>query len=93
MTFQAKDYAVRGDLENAVKKEVGIDVEKNEAGGHEIHGTREELKKLQLSDLTTVWGLKCVITDTPTVSPKPSSAKPERGERKPFGIVGKTEIK
>ena len=64
--FLAKDYGNRQDLESGIKVEVGTNIESNRTEGHTIEGTREELKKLYLTDLTAVFGIKCVITDNPT---------------------------
>lgn len=64
--FLAKDFANRNELEAIIRVEVGDDIERNKDEGHTIRGTRAELKKLHLTDLTTVFGIKCVITDKPT---------------------------
>lgn len=77
MIFEAKNYSTRADLENQIKKEVGTDIDTNRTSEHVIKGIREELKRLQLSDMTTVWGIKCLITDSPIkVGPV---ASPKRG--------------
>ena len=91
MIFQAKNYATRQALEDAISKEVGLNMEENRLAGHTIEGLRNELKRLYLSDLTVVHGVRCIITDFPTDTlPKsPSSVKPIRGEKHKFGIVGK----
>ena len=73
----AKKYNTREELE---AKALGSDPKKDT-----IVGTRAELAKLHLSDQTTVHGLKCVITDSPT-RPPPKVEKPDRGEIKPHGI-------
>lgn len=79
MQFHAPDYHTRGDLVAAVQAECGLDLKANREAGHLITGTRDELARLQLSDTTNVYGVRCVITDTPTAelakqkpSPKPS---------------------
>ena len=66
MIFKAKDYLNRKYLELAISSQIGCDVESNKFSNHKIEGTREELKKLNLDDTRTVFGLICVITDTPT---------------------------
>jgi len=65
-TFKAKEYLNRNDLEKAIKSDIGINTEKNEMNGHLVEGTRAELKKLFLTDESSLWGIKCKITDTPT---------------------------
>lgn len=66
-TFKANEYSNRVDLERAIKAEVGTNVEKNEMNGHLVEGTRKELKKLFLTDETSLWGVRCKITDSPTI--------------------------
>jgi len=68
--MQAKNYSSRSELEKEIiAKEIkGI-----------IYGTKEELARLGLSDLTTIHGIKCVITDSPTQI-KPQQEHPQRGE-------------
>jgi len=65
-TFQAKEYADRKDLEKIIKAEVGIDMPSNREAGHKIEGTRQELEKLYLDDTKHIWGVRVVITDSPT---------------------------
>lgn len=79
MQFQSADYNTRADLLAAVQAECGLDMKANRIVGHLIAGTREDLARLQLSDTTNVYGVRCIITDTPTAelvkqkqSPKPS---------------------
>ena len=59
--FTAKNYLTRQDLESHIISTVGSDSEKNKTASHEIRGTKSELEKLQLSDETAVWGVKCVM--------------------------------
>lgn len=68
--LEAKNYSSRSELEkDIISKDLkGI-----------ISGKKEELARLGLSDLTTVYGLKCVITDKPTET-KPQQERPQRGE-------------
>lgn len=68
MKYLAKEYKSRQDLEAVILVEVGGDIEKNKntVPPHVIEGTREELAKLQLDDMTTVFGIQCVITDETT---------------------------
>ena len=66
MEFLAKDYLSRNDLEKAIKAEVGEQIQSNKEAGHLIRGTRSELRKFQLSDLNSVFGVKVEITDSPT---------------------------
>ena len=64
--FKASNYLVRSDCEAHIMSSVGSDIDKNKIAGHQITGTKEELGKLQLSDETSVWGVKCVIIDFST---------------------------
>ena len=68
--IQVKDFSSRSDLEKEI-------ISKNLKGV--ISGTREELARLGLSDMTILYDLKCVITDTPTQI-KPQQERPQRGE-------------
>ena len=74
MIIRAKNYSTRADLEAVARV---FDTLKDT-----IEGTREELTRLKLDDLTTVYGIKFVITDTPTKF-EPQKEKPERGELHP----------
>lgn len=64
--IQAKDYENRIELEKYIRAEIGDDMQKNKEANLSITGTRAELERLKLSDTTTMWGIKCVINDTPT---------------------------
>ena len=66
VTFYAKDYNNRGDLEMDINSLVGQDSKDNKKDDHLIEGTRAELKKLSLDDRRTVFGIKCVATDLST---------------------------
>ena len=81
--INAKDYSSRTDLENKVRAlvELSPDLKLD----YQIIGIRKELERLQLSDSTTFYGIRCVITDTPIES-KPQTEKPQRGEIKKFGL-------
>ena len=61
-TFWAKNYNNRAELENHIKEKIGLNTPVNEKEGHLISGTKKELKKLQLSSTTTIWGVKCKMT-------------------------------
>lgn len=83
--INAKDYSQRGELENKVRNLIGLTAEIK--SDYEIHGKRGELARLQLSDTTMFWGIKCVITDMPTeVKTQKETEKPQRGEIKEFGL-------
>ncbi len=86
----AAGFSSRAELENYVRNKIGLTPEPKP--DIEIFGTRAELAILKLSDRTIFWGIKCVITDTPT-EPTPQGArdKPERGELGEFGINGKNK--
>ena len=66
MILKAEDYSNRNELEKMIRVEIGDDMEKNRLDGHIIKGTRKALQKLRLSDRSVVFGMKCIITDTPT---------------------------
>ena len=61
MIFKASDYLNRNDLEKGIKARDKLDGEE-----YLISGTREELRVLNLDDTKTVYGVKVIITDTPT---------------------------
>ena len=77
MRIKAKNYATRADLEVVA---IASDASKDT-----IEGTRDELARLKLSDQTTVYGVKCVITDNPTKI-EPQREKPDRGRIFKHGI-------
>ncbi len=83
--INANDFSCRSELENEVRKLV--DLSPDQKVGYEISGTRKELERLNLSDRTVFYGIKCVILDTPSVA-KGQLEKPMRGEIKPSGING-----
>lgn len=64
--ISAKDFSKRSDLEDFISAEFGQDIEKNKSLAEVIIGTEEELKELQLSDTTTIFGIRCQTTDFPT---------------------------
>ena len=81
MIIQAKNFKNRADLENEVRNKFGLTTEIKDSV---IKGTREELAKLQLSDRSMFFGIRCEITDTPTL-PKVEN-KVARGKLHDFGI-------
>lgn len=86
-TFVASDFASREDLENKIRASTQLDV--SDKPDMQITGTREQLERLGLSDRSIFWGIKCVITDTPTPIVKQSEReKPQRGDVHKFGING-----
>jgi len=64
--IKATDFANRNDLDAHIKAEIGTDIRTNREATEFISGKREDLKRLMLTDLSTVYGLKVVIEDTPT---------------------------
>lgn len=66
MIIKAKDFKTRTDLEAYITAEFGNSITGNRTAGHIIQGKRAELKKLSLSDLTTIFGCRVKITDSPT---------------------------
>ena len=82
LKFLAKDYQTRSDLENAVRNKCGLTPEIKEE--YLVSGTKDELKKLHLSENTIFWGIRCEAVDS---KPKGvTQPKPERGEIHSFGI-------
>lgn len=66
MIIKANDFKTRQDLEEFIKAEIGVNIPDNKESDHTIQGKRKDLKRLFLSDTSSVFGIKCVITDTPT---------------------------
>jgi len=64
--IEANKYNKRQELEDFVRINFGNDIKENRDADLKIKGTRAQLARLQLDDRTTVWGIKCVITDVPT---------------------------
>lgn len=83
-TIKASDFKSRVDLENYVRTILPLTNEFKP--DIQIKGKRAELAMLNLSDRTTFYGIKCVISDKPTE--KLVVDKPQRGEVVPFGIDG-----
>jgi len=81
--IKAKDFASRTDLDNEIKR-LAISSTTND---YQIEGEREELERLQLNDLSQVYGVKCVITDLPAQT-KRSFKKINRGKIHPYGLDG-----
>lgn len=63
MTFNAKAYLLRPDLESVIAAECGTDEKRNREAGHVITGTAHELRFLGLSDTSTIFGVRCVIEE------------------------------
>lgn len=75
MLINTNEYSSRVDLEKYVSSLSGLTPETKI---HEIKGTRADLARLQLSEDTLFWGIKCIATD-PLVKQSPTE-KPNRGE-------------
>jgi len=87
MKFQAEKYNTRTDLENDVRNKIGLTSEVKDK--HTVEGTREDLARLKLSDRSIFWGMKCIITDSPTkIEPK---SEADRGKKFKSGINGRPE--
>jgi len=80
--IQAKDFELREELEKEIVRLTGNGVDSKP--DFLISGKRDELKRLKLSDLTTVYGVKCEITDG-ALPPKLKN-KEDRGAIFPHGI-------
>jgi len=77
MIFKAKNFGSRAELEKTILAKGGI--AKNQQEDHSIEGTREDLRRLHLDDVTTVFAVKVVISDKPTTNPsKKAKDKPKR---------------
>lgn len=57
----ASDYANRQLLDDYVRNELGDDIQANRAAGHTVSGTADELKALNLSATSRVFGVKVVL--------------------------------
>jgi len=88
--LQANDFVARDELDRHI--ESSLQNESILAEEYEIHGTREELKRLKLSGNTTVYKVKCVVTDSNN-EVRQVHEKPDRGKQTDFGIEGKPLIK
>lgn len=85
--IKASNFSNRSDLENEVRKLVELSPDLKPT--YEISGTRKELEILHLSDETIFYGIKCVITDFPSVvKAQKEVERPQRGEIKPIGLNG-----
>ena len=73
MEIQAKKFKNRADLETAIKNLIGNDAMPKPE--HVIKGKRSELEDLHLTDRSSVFGIKCVITDTPSEPKKDGKVK------------------
>lgn len=78
IAIQASQFATRADIEEYVRN-------LSDKKGQEIHGTLEELRRLQLSPRVLVFGVPVVAPD---FVPKTPQKKPERGEVKPSKMNG-----
>ena len=59
--IKARDYSVRDDIEKAIIALTGNDTTPKTT--HIISGKREELAVLGLDETSTIWGVKCEVTD------------------------------
>lgn len=85
--FEATNFNTREALENAIIEQHGKTTNPKE---DTISGTLDELKKLNLSHGTSIWGVRAVATDyTEPVTTK----RPNRGKIFDSKLNGKTTIK
>ncbi len=61
MIIKASDFKFRNDLENRVRGLVSLTPDPKP--DYEIHGSKSDLAKLQLSDTKIFWGINCYIVD------------------------------
>lgn len=79
--IKAGDFASRMELENYVRNKYGLTTEPKEV---RIYGTKQELRRLQLSHGSVFWGIGCEC-DEPVVKEK-SVGRIPRGKRTAYGI-------
>lgn len=72
MIFKASSYLTRGELEKDILSQVAGNEEANRIAAHEIIGSFQALKRLQLSEKTVIYGIKCRYT-----SGKPKEERPK----------------
>ena len=71
MTINAGNFGSRQGIEAYIKAKCGANMQANKDAGHLIKGTTIDLKRLFLSDTTTIWGIPCEDADqTPEVKYK-----------------------
>ncbi len=79
--IKAEDFKFRNDLENYVRNKIGLTtVLKND---YSIHGTKQDLAKLQLGENSLFWGIRVFFIDKKgdKISlKKKSEEKPNRGK-------------
>ena len=76
--IKASEFGTRVELEEYVRKI-------SDRNGYEIHGTSEELRRLQLSPRVLVYGVSVIASD---YVPPPIVPKAKRGEIKDSGLSG-----
>lgn len=87
--IKAGSYSNRSSLENAVRNKFGLTPELK--ADVEIHGTPDELARLQLSTRSIFWGIKCVDSTGEKTEDNPDKVpdKPDRGPVQAFGVNGR----
>ncbi len=63
LKIQAKDFDTRSQIDRYVSLECGENAEANRSAGHSISGTRDELRRLGLSQDVRVHGVKVVLLE------------------------------
>lgn len=64
MELKIIDFATRAELESFIRAELGTDQNANRVAEHKIVGNRLQLKKLFLSDQSTVFGVRVVVLES-----------------------------
>lgn len=61
LKIQARDFDTRSQIDHYVSLECGEDAGANRSAGHSISGSREELRRLGLSEGVRVHGVKVIL--------------------------------
>lgn len=78
--INASDFSLRNDLENYIKSILGLTPDLKQ--DYEIQGTKQQLGRLNLSNRSVFWGVRCVELDekgTKVSLDNKINIKPNRG--------------